>query len=138
MRAAAFLIPLLFLFPTASASETYSGVFVMQGAGCGGDHTLIRNCATYFPTYDLTRVDVQADDVSGSTIRLRICHEWTYDDGSHARVVCRAGCSPSFGDALSFPPWPHNTTYRVIVDLRGGPGACQAPATAGNIVVAFT
>lgn len=135
----ALALPLLFLLPHAAATQSYDHYYVMGGGtGCAGGGILIRNCETYFPNAGETKVKADVMDSSGQTVRIRICHEWTYDDGSHARVVCHEGCSPSFSDPLSFPPWPWNTTYRVIVDLRNGPAACQTAATAGHMHVAFT
>lgn len=140
MRRAALLLPLLFLLPTALASQTFNHYYVMGGGnGCvGGDGGLIRNCVTYFPLAGQSTVSGTVDDLSGNTVRVRICHEWTYDDGSHARFVCKTECSPNFSDPLQYPPWPWNTTYRVLVDLRGGPGTCQAAATAGHLQTIFS
>ncbi|HET6405700.1 MAG TPA: hypothetical protein VFH78_13745 [Candidatus Thermoplasmatota archaeon] len=138
MRLVALALPLLFLLPSAAASHTYDLTYYMQGQGCANNWLYMRNCATFFPPRSESGVSVQLQDISGSSVRIRVCHEWTYDDGSHARVRCNEGCSPSFSDALQHPPWPWNTTYRVIVDLRGGPLPCQATPTAGSIVIAFT
>ena len=138
MRWVALAVPLLFLIPHAAAAHSYDIVYYMQGAGCGGGEIAMRNCSTYFPDRKHTGVTVEADDISGASIRIRVCHEWTYDNGSHPTVTCNVGCSPTFSDALTHPPYPWNTTYRVIVDLRNGPGACQVAATAGQISIAFT
>lgn len=138
MRALALVLPLLFLAPPAAAAQQYEHMYVMGGQGCAGGGLLIRNCETYFPRAGETRVAATVSDVSGETVRIRICHEWTYDDGSHPTVRCGEGCSPSYASDLTFPPWPWNTTYRVIVDLRNGPAACDAAATAGQMRVAFT
>lgn len=139
MRALALLLPFLFLAPSAAGAQGHDHAYVMGiGQGCAGGGALIRNCETYFPLAGESRVDAEVADVSGRTVRIRICHEWTYDDGSHPTVRCGEGCSPSYGSDLSFPPWPWNTTYRVIVDLRNGPQACEAAATAGQMHVSFT
>lgn len=139
MRAVALALPLLFLVPSAVAAQEHDHTYVMGlGQGCAGGGALIRNCETYFPRAGETRVSASVTDVSAQTVRIRICHEWTYDDGSHARVVCGEGCSPTYASDLTFPPWPWNTTYRVIVDLRNGPAACQVAASAGQMHVSFT
>ena len=138
MRSVALALPLLFLLPHAAAAQEYDHNYVMLGEGCVGSGALIRNCETYFPRTGETSVTATVTDMSGESVRIRICHEWTYDDGSHPTVRCGAGCSPTFASNLTFPPWPWNTTYRVIVDLRNGPGACQVEATAGQMHVSFT
>lgn len=138
MRLLALVLPLLLLVPTVVASQTYEHNYYVQGQGCSGGGLLIRNCESYFPAPGSSTVTAQASDVSGLTVRLRICHEWTYDDGSHARVRCSQGCSPTYSTAMDYPPSPWNTTYRLLVDLRNGPAACQAAATAGQLRVSFT
>lgn len=138
MRLVALALPLLFLVPVAVASQEYRHNYIVGlQQGCGGGGMLIQNCETYGPYAYESRIWANATDMSLQTIRLRVCHEWTYDDGSHARVKCNEGCSPSFSDALQHPPWPWNTTYRVIVDLRNGPGACQTEASMGTLDVTF-
>lgn len=135
----ALALPLLFILPSALAAQEHDHYYVMGlGQGCAGGGALIRNCETYFPRAGETVVTARVEDVSGQTVRIRICHEWTYDDGSHPTVRCAAACSPTFASNLTFPPWPWNTTYRVIVDLRNGPQGCEVAATAGHMHVSFT
>lgn len=138
MRLVALMLPLLFLVPGAVASQEHHHNYLMGiGQGCAGGGILIRNCETYGPYAHERMVWANVSDISGQSVRIRICHEWTYDDGSHARVRCGEGCSPSYNSTLTHPPWPWNTTYRVIVDLRNGPGACDVDATAGTMDVTF-
>ena len=139
MRPAALAIALLFLVPSGAAAQDYEHYYVAGVApGCSNaTGTVVKLCVTYFPYFGDSNVTATVSDVSGQPVRIRICHEWTYDDGSHARVTCAAGCSPTYGSALTFPPWPHNTTYRVIVDLRNGPAGCDVAATAGTMHVSF-
>lgn len=136
---AALAIPLLFLLPNAFATQGQDHYYIVGlGRGCAGGGPLIRNCETFSPRAGETVVTADVDDVSGQSVRIRICHEWTFDDGSHPTVRCAAACSPTFASDLAFPPWPWNTTYRVIVDLRDGPQGCEVAATAGRLHVSFT
>ena len=129
MRAAAFL-PLLLLLPgvAAGAPVTYEATYTSLAQGCGSG--ALQRCKTYFPTRDLSSVTAVATDVSGEAVRIRICHEWTYDDGSHPTVWCDAGCG-ALSSTLAHPG--ARTTYRALVDLRSA--GCDAPATAGTLRV---
>lgn len=134
---AALALPLLLLLPgVVAAPEVYEHTYIVQGVGCGGGGALIRNCETYFPAPEKTNVTAEVSDVTGASVKLRICHEWTYDDGSHPTVWCKTGCSPSLDDVLVFPT-SGGIVYRVIVDLRGSAGSCAAAATAGRLLVTF-
>lgn len=125
----------LLLAPTALA-ETYEHAYVVTGGGFGGGGALIQNGETYFPVTG-GEVIARADDLRSPSVFVRVCHEWTFDDGSHARVQCVADCTQT-RDALRWPPYAHNTTYRVIVDLRLGPGPCDARPLAGTLRVSFS
>lgn len=140
MRWAALSIALLFLVPSAVAARTYEHYYAQSlSQGCSSESGIVVNpCVRYFPRAGETNVTATLADVSGRTVQIRICHEWTYDDGSHSDVTCAAACSPRFTSALTFPPSPHNTTYRLFVDLRHGPGGCDVAATAGTLHVKFT
>lgn len=130
MRALVLLVVLL--APGAIAAGEPGLYVVTPHRGIWGDGTLAANGRTIFPEAG-SRLVVELDDAKGPGAHVRVCHEWTYDDGSHPTVRCVAGCSPVVEDTLSFPPSPRDTTYRVIVDLRQGPGACAHAATAGTM-----
>lgn len=129
------ILAALLLAPSAIASTEPARPYVVAGNGFGGGDLFVQNGDSYAPSSG-SSVVVDLDDVSAGAVGVRVCHEWTYDDGSHADVRCARGCATSFSDPLRHPPWPHNTTYRVIVDLRFGPEGC-AKATAGTMRVSI-
>lgn len=139
MRWVPLALVAMLTLPTVLAADTYSGSYVMSPIdnGFGGGGALARNGVRFFPSYGTTDLAVTVTDVSGLPVKMRVCHEWTYDDGSHPTVRCTDTCSPTFAEPLTWPPWLDNTTYRVILDLRSGAAGCAA-AKAGQYRVTFT
>ena len=135
MRAAALLLLAVTVTPTALAGVESHHRYVVLGAGCAGGG-LMRNCEWYTPPPGATSVTARADDVSGAAVRVRICHEWTYDDGSHPTLRCDVGCR-SVTSSVLFPT-RSDAYYRVNVDLRDGPGGCERAATAGELRTMFS
>lgn len=133
----AILLALLLLVPTALAARTYEHRYVVVGDGCTTVAAVVQSCKPYAVLPDETSISATVTDASGQSVRIRICHEWTYDDGSHRRLTCRDGCSPTFTDALTHPTSP-GVYYRVFVDLRGGPAGCAVEASAGTLRVTFS
>lgn len=138
MRAAAFLLVLMLVATPALAGGTAERTYVMGARGrIAIAEAVIFNGMTFHPEQTDTAITASASDASGLTVPLGVCHEWTYDDGSHAAVRCEYGCD-SVTDALSQPPHRHNTSYRVIVQLYDEPHGCGGGATMGRLRVTIT
>lgn len=138
MRAAAFLLVLLLVASPVLAGGTAERTYVMTGGGRGAlAEAVVLNGMTFFPVRTDTSIAVSADDFSTQTVKVGVCHEWTYDDGSHPTIRCVYACD-DVTDALSQPPYAHNTTYRVIVQLFKEPHGCGSGATTGKLRVAIT
>lgn len=131
----------LLLLPSVLAAETYEHRYVVALNGNGGGGLLVRNGHSYAPDAGHATVSVDVEDVSGGPVFLRLCHEWTFNNGSHARNQCARACAASLVDSMRYPPYPpwwerDGVTYRVIVTLDHPSIPC-AEATTGRMRVTF-
>lgn len=141
MRAAILGLVALLLLPTALAAQTYEHRYIVFGEGNGGGGALIRNGESYAPVKGFSNVTVEIADISGGPVFLRLCHEWTFNDGSHAKNTCVKACATSLADSMLYPPYPDwdepgGATYRVIVTLNDPSLPCPE-ATTGTLRVTF-
>lgn len=139
-RATLWLVIGLLTLPGALAERSATHEY-RAGTGAPLDAALPAPLATrdlrLWPLAHETALRLDPQDRNGAAVPTRTCHEWTFNDGRHARNVCDAVQCGAHDIALQQPNDPE-AVYRVSVRVLADAGPCAAGATVGTLHARLT